>query len=431
MRIAIDISVLQTDHRFRGIGSVAVNFINNISETSRKNDLFILFVNKINEDLAYSQLNLDKLNYEVRYLYNKTYFRWPGKLNLFAKAIHKAAGLIGYYTGDPRIAKNQLKDIDSFIQFDQNHKLPSKALKNTVIFMHDLIPYIMEPYYLWSYSTARLNGRSCKSSLKAAFKRKQYITKVRINCKRAQTIIAVSENTKADLIKYAGAKSNKINVVSLGASIDKKLPQDEKISLYDYETTAWGSTRSKINLTRKPFVLFVGGVDARRQIVELITAYNNLRARGVNLSLVLAGDCLDGLENIKNETLKKYLEDNTSYNNDIHLMGYITEEERNWLYSHALVFVFPSLYEGFGLPVLEAMGYGTPVITYKDTSIQEIGGDAAIYANNYASIAKSIQTVIDNPKLRQEISDKSLAQSRKFNWEKTTDQVINIIYQKH
>jgi len=431
MKIAIDLSVLQTEHRFRGIGSVVVNFVNHLSDKMKKENSFVFFVERKDEALAYEWLKLDGINFETRYLTTRHYSQLPGKLSLLTKLYYKIIGFIEYYTGDPRLSRKQLVDIDRYIQFHQSQKLPIGARKNTILILYDIIPYILEFDYLWSYSTARHHDGSYKNSLKCAFLRQQYISRIKINCRRAKTLIAISQHTKNDFVKYIGVNENKIKVVLLGVDHNNKYTEvkGQNLDLHAYKTTLWGSVKYRVDLTVKPFVLFIGGVDSRRRMIELLAAYNNLRARGTDLSLVLSGDTMDGLENIKNEQMKKYLRNNLSYSDDIHLMGYVTNDERDWLYRNALAFVFPSMYEGFGLPVLEAMSHSSPVITYKNTSIVEVGGESVLYVNGYAEIVDAIQKLIDNPSRGKALSKKGLARSSKFTWDKTVNTIIEILKQ--
>lgn len=427
MKIALDLSVLQSHHRFRGIGTVAVNFVNNLTDEDKKENSFIFFIKKENEKLAYELLNLKDINYKTRYLHPRNYRQFPNKLCVLSKLFYKIIGFIEYNIGDPRISRNQLIDVDKYIQFDQSQKLPRNASKNTILFVYDIIPYILESDYLWSFSTTRQRGNSLMSSLKSAFKRYQYIERVRINCRRAKILITASQHAKSEFIKYINAREDKINVVLLGVNHATKPQKMKKKILYSYKTTMWGVIKSKIDLTAKPFILFIGGTDQRRQMVELIAAYNNLRARGANISLVLAGDEMEGLESLKNDNMKGYLKNNTSYNDNIYLMGYVTNSERDWLYSNTLCFVFPSLYEGFGLPILEAMSRGAPVVTYENSSIVEVGGQDVIYANGCIEIVNAIQELINNPAKGRALSKKGITRSHKFSWDKTTSAIMDII----
>ncbi len=426
MKIGIDLSVLQTDHRFRGIGSVVINFINNLDESDRKKHSFVFFVEPKDETLAYEQLNLEGVTCEVQYLHNTEFFHLPGRLDLLTKIFYKTLGLLQYYTGDPRISSKQMKQLDRFIQFDQNRKLPRRASKCTVLFLHDLIPYVLESDYLWSYSTARLNGRSRKGAIKFAFQRLQYVSRIRINTRRAKFLIANSEHTKNDFIRYIDINPKKIRVTHLGIN-PPPTKSTSTPTFYDYRNTTWGVVKQELDPSKKPYLLFIGGTDHRRKMVELIAAFNNLKARGVDVSLIIAGDSVEGINDIKNPSMKKYLEENTSYIEDIHLLGYTDNQQRDWLYEHTLAFVFPSVYEGFGLPVLEAMSYGAPVITYNNTSISEVSGSHALYANDFLDIARFAHKLLLEPDYSLSMSKNGSKHAKSFTWAKTKSAILEAL----
>jgi len=426
MRIGIDLSVLQTDHKYRGIGSVVINFINNLETKDKANNTFVFFVETKDEQGAFELLNLDGLTYEVKHLVNKKYLQLPGKLNILPKIIYKAQGYIQYFTGDPRISLASLRDIDHFIQFDQNRKLPRNASRNSALFLHDLIPYVLESDYLWSFKTARLNGRSLKGSVKFAFLRFQYISRIKISTRRARILLANSEHTKTDFVNYLGVNPKKVHVALLGVNT----PETKAITKPEFQafkSTMWGDVKKKIDPSQKPYLLFIGGTDHRRKMVDLLAAYNNLKARGHDISLIISGDSVEGINDIKNAKMKKYMEQNMSYNNDIHLLGYISNDQRDWLYSNALAFVFPSIYEGFGLPVLEAMSHNAPVITYENTSITEVAGDKAIYANGFLEIIDEVENLIKNPEYAAKLVSQGNKHSQQFTWTKTKDKVLKAL----
>jgi len=426
MKIGIDLSVLQSDHKFRGIGSVVINFINNLEANDKKNNTFVFFIETKDEESAFDQLNLTDVSFETRYLVNKKYLQLPGKLNLLPKALYKAVGYIQYFTGDPRTSRSNLKDIDRFIQFDQNRKLPRKASRLGVLFLHDLIPYVLESDYLWSFTTARLNGRSFKGSVKFAFLRFQYISRIKISTRRARILLTNSKHTKSDFIKYLGVNPKKVHVALLGINLPESKTTD-KPAFQSYKSTMWGDVKQSLDPSNKPYLLFIGGTDHRRKMVDLLAAYNNLKARGHDISLIISGDSVEGINDIKNPKMKKYMEDNTSYSDDIHLLGYISNDQRDWLYSNALAFVFPSVYEGFGLPVLEAMSHNAPVITYNNTAIAEVAGDKAIYANGFLEIIDEVENLIKNPTHTTEVTLKGYEHSHTFTWTKTKDKILKAL----
>ncbi len=420
-------SVLQSDHRFRGIGSVVVNFINNLSESDKSEHSFVFFVEVKDEGKTYEQLKLDGLKYEVRYLHNKIYTTLPGQLAIVSKIFYKALGYIQYLTGDPRISTSDLSDIDRFIQFDQNRKLPRKAHERVALFLHDLIPYVLEADYLWSFKTARLHGKSFKGSVKSELLRFQYMSRLKINAKRARTLIANSEYTKKDFVKYLNLNPSKISVAQLGVNTVNEENEIAKPSFIEYRTTMWGTVTQEFDPQTKPFILFMGGTDFRRKMVDLLAAFNNIRARGFDVSLVLSGDSLEGIEDIKNPIMKSYIQNNTSYLSDIHLLGYVDNIQRDWLYKNTLAFIFPSVYEGFGLPVLEAMSHRAAVITYDNTAITEVAGKSVLYADSFLQIAEHVTAILDNPKSLEKIKQLGVARAQLFTWEKTKDKILKAL----
>ena len=426
MKLGIDLSVLQSDHKFRGIGSVVINFINNLEANDKRNNTFVFFVEPKNKESAFDLLDLTDISFETRLLINKNFLQLPGKLNIIPKVIYKALGYMQYFTGDPRISHASMQDVDCFIQFDQNHKLPRSASRKAVLFLHDIIPYVLESDYLWSFKTARLNGRSFKGSVKFAFLRFQYISRIKISTRQARILITNSEHTKNDFIDYLGVNPKKVHVALLGINITKH-GASGKPDFQAYKTTMWGDVKRTIDPSIKPYLLFIGGTDHRRKMVDLLAAYNNLKARGHDISLIISGDSVEGINDIKNPKMKKYMEENTSYSDDIHLLGYISNDQRDWLYSNALAFVFPSVYEGFGLPVLEAMSQNAPVITYKNTAIAEVAGDKAIYANGFLEIINGAERLISDPDYAAEIVQKGNKHSRRFTWTKTKNKILEAL----
>jgi glycosyltransferase involved in cell wall biosynthesis len=429
MKIAIDLSVLQTGHRMRGVGAVLINFINFLPESEKKEHEFIFFLNEDGAKDALSILKLDGIAFTVEYLQpRKTLkLKLPGKLNLFVKGLNALSGMLEFYTGDSRIPTEKLKDIDRFIQFDQSQRLPKGSSRHTSLVLYDIIPYVMEKDYLLSYSTARSRGRRRRSALKHAFHRWQYITRLRINCRRAKHLLAISEYTKKDFITYADANKNKISVCYLGADSSALVKPSKNLEFKAYKTTSWGPSPQPVDLNEKPFLLFMGGVDQRRKLIELLAAFNNLQARGVDIALVLAGDTLYGATEVPNGEVQTYLKHNASYLDNTHFLGYVSDEQRAWLYEHALAYVYPSVYEGFGLPVLEAMQHGTPVITYNNTSIAEVAGSAALFAANFQDIADQTMKLLHDSKLSASLAKKGTRQVSQFTWSSTSSAIMEIV----
>jgi glycosyltransferase involved in cell wall biosynthesis len=199
--------------------------------------------------------------------------------------------------------------------------------------------------------------------------------------------------------------------------------EDSK-NLYRYYTTPWGYMKRQYSFDlSKPFILYVGGADPRRRLDDLIAAYNCLRAQGYEINLILTGDTMQGPDAIPTPSINKALK-NSSYLDEVIFMGFVPDNVREMLYKKALVFVYPSKYEGFGLPVLEAMSHSTPVITYKNSSIPEVGSDAVIYTNDYQGIATNIKLLMDDKEIRNKYSGAGLSQSKKFSWAKMSEHTL-------
>ncbi len=423
MNIGIDITPLQGPHRMRGIGSVVINFINNLPKEAKTNNHYTFYCN--DGETPLDLLNLEGLEYSVINRPNET--ELPNNSKRFRRisfVLDQFSRLRTYRRGDNRVKPKD--GIDAFIQFDQLQSLPSFKNIKKVIVAYDLIPYILEAKYLISYKTARTKGDSPLAAFRYHLQRQFYIKRISINCRRANLVLAISENTKKDFVKYAGVKASKVQVVPLGTSIQAK---DAKSStkFNRYIPTSWGYTNRPYDFDNKtPYLLFVGGADDRRRLDHLVIAFNHLRARGIKLNLILAGDTMQGPKNIPTKNIQKALL-SSSYLDDIVFMGFVTDEVREALYNQALAMVYPSMYEGFGLPILEAMKYGTPVITYDNSSIREVAEDAAMYANNYVDIIKNIIHLLDEPNLQKKYASLGKKQASKFPWDSFTEETLKLI----
>jgi glycosyltransferase involved in cell wall biosynthesis len=426
MKIGIDGTVLQSGHRMRGIGATLINFINNLPEDAKTNHTFILYL----YDDAESPLDLINLNgieYSTKYIDRpkQSSINLPRRLNAINRLInflHKKRDIL---FGDSRI-KN-LKELDWFIQFDQNQPLPARHKVSSTLILYDLIPYVMENEYLYSYKTARKRGHSRKGALLHHVVRRSYAKKIRKIAKRAIRLIAISKYTKKDFVKYLDIKPQNITVVHLGINqLDNKSNLEDEPSFQRYIATSWGYLPEAVSIESQKYLLFVGGADPRRKLVDLVGAFNNLRAQGHDIKLVLAGDTMLGAFKVPHAELQKYLK-HTSYLEDIYFLGFVDEIQRDWLYKNAIAFVYPSVYEGFGLPILEAMQYGTPVITYDNSSIKEVAGNAAMYASDYMDIIRHVKIIISDSKVRHKYGALGQRQASKFTWSNTSSDILKSI----
>lgn len=433
MKIGVDISSLQGPHRMRGIGYVTLNFLKNLPDNLFTEHSLVLFAYNTTDYPASEillELGLNEKNIEIRTLHDTPVsLNMPGKLKYLSKALRKLRELNDYRFGDSRIKK--IRDLDAFIQLDQSQPLPRlrHGAKNYFI-GYDLIPYALESHYLWSYSTARKKGLSRKASIKCLVRRFLYIKKLKINSKRAHRIFAISKTTANDYVKYVGVSGKKIKIVTLGVNppVDHHETKDDGL-VRRYYHTSWGYLPRPFSLKSKRFLLFVGGADHRRRLADLVAAYNHLRAEGHDFLLVLSGDTMQGPRNVPTHEIQKALT-GSAYEEDIVYLGFTDDHTRDWLYRNAFAYVFPSIYEGFGLPVLEAMSYGTPVISYRNTATIEVAGDVPLYANDPLSIRDEATKLMNISSSDKDLLEQdSKTRASKYSWRNTSLRIISVIVQ--
>ena len=252
----------------------------------------------------------------------------------------------------------------------------------------------------------------------------------KFSIKWASKIIVPSESTKKDLIKFYGVDDGKISVVYHGVNSSKyqvvSIKQDFKKSFN---------------------VLFIGRLEKRKNIINLIKAFelfkNNFKnpsnplfqrgkcalpfskgAGGIyNVKLIIAGKKGFGFSEIK-KAMQKSL-----YSKDIILKDYISEEEKDELYKKADLFILPSFYEGFGLPILEAMSYGVPAICSNASSLLEVSGDATLLIdpNNIQEMAEAMSKVFNDDDLRNKMIEKGFENVERFSWEKCAKETVDVL----
>lgn len=223
-------------------------------------------------------------------------------------------------------------------------------------------------------------------------------------CRKADLVIAISKATAHDVHDIAGVPEERIKVIYNGDS-----PYNGKPSTLSPQESL--AIREKFNLN-SPYFLFVGTIEPRKNIPTIIKAFNHFSQYYPNHKLVLAG----GLGWRYKASLNEI--ENSPFNENIILTGYCTSKEREFFYRNATALLYPSLYEGLGLPILEAMSVGTPVVTSNVSSMPEVGGDAALYINNvydYESLSQHMANLSQlSPSERDSLSRKCMDHARKF-----------------
>lgn len=237
-------------------------------------------------------------------------------------------------------------------------------------------------------------------------------TLVRWSAKRADRIVTVSNFSARDLIEIYGVKPENVTVVYLAAS-DEFRPMDYE-SCLEYVGKRYGLT--------SPYILYAGRLQARKNLVRLVEAYSRLRRKGVEEKLVLVGKQDWQADTILECVRKNKLE------SDVMFLGYVPGEDLPYLYNAAKLFVFPSIFEGFGLPVVESMACGTPTITSQGSSLQEIVGDAALLVDPLSvdSIADAMEKVLQDAALRKSLGEKGLIRSREFSYRAAAEKTLAV-----
>lgn len=233
------------------------------------------------------------------------------------------------------------------------------------------------------------------------------------SARRADRVIVISENTKRDVMRHLDIPEEKIAVTPLAAGAAFRPIREAHVRL----------VLQRHGLIYRHYWLCVGAMEPRKNLVHLVTAYELLRRRvPISMPLVLVGGT--GWRN--REIHRKIVA--SSWCQDIRLLGYVPEEELAALYGGAFAFLYPSLYEGFGLPPLEAMACGTPVITSNVSSLPEVVSDAAIMVEPYDvdKLAETMYEVLNDEELRQKMSKKGLERAKMFSWEKTTSRTLQV-----
>ncbi len=233
--------------------------------------------------------------------------------------------------------------------------------------------------------------------------------------RRADTVITVSDCSRQDIMRYFGLSAERVAVI--GEGID---PRFEPITDRDEHQAVFA--RYAI---RQPYLLYVGGINARKNIARLFEAFATVKPHYPDLTLVIGGKRQWQTKEIYETFRRLQLEEHVQFT------GYVADEDLPALYSAAQAFLFPSLYEGFGLPPLEAMACGTPVITSNVSSLPEVVGDAALLVDPYnvQSMVSALYQVLENPRLVAHLRASGIQQAAKFIWETAARETLQVYHE--
>jgi glycosyltransferase involved in cell wall biosynthesis len=233
----------------------------------------------------------------------------------------------------------------------------------------------------------------------------------------AARIFAVSNFTKSEMENLFGIPSERIEVVH--NAIDERF-------LRGHATTADRQLIAERYLVTYPFLLYAGRISPHKNVVRMIEAFSALKAElekeqaFPDLKLIIIGDDLSGNPDLRRTVIRSGVQ------NDVRFLGFVPVEVLRIFYDAAKIFVFPSLYEGFGLPPLEAMAHGTPVVTSNVSSLPEVVGNAAVLVNpeNVFEIMRALHRVLLDQPLRDKMKERSYQQATKFSWEKSVRRIM-------
>lgn len=381
MNICINSEVLLIS-RFSGISHYTYSLIKSLLKLNEPDKFYKLFyLTGIND-------NIPNLFNEFTNISN-IIVRFPG----FLRKIFKFCSI---YLNYP-VLENFVKIPIDIYHTPNYFAFPSKKAR-IIYTVYDLIPFLYPEFLPQFYKSNFIIIAKC-------FFRKLF--------EKADLIITISENTKNDLINYMNIKEEKIKVVYL-ASRENFYPIKDKTLIKPV------LDEYKIN---SPYILFIGTLEPKKNLPLLIEAYSKLPDKiKKDYLLVLAGN-----KGWKYDNIFKKIKELNLYNRVIHT-DYIPEEKLPLLLNGATLLVYPSLYEGFGLPPLEAMSCGIPVITSNNSSLPEIIGDAGIMIDpkDVNQLTESMSFLLENPQQREKLSKLGIKRSKNFSWDKVAYQTMEV-----
>ncbi|KAB8143898.1 glycosyltransferase family 4 protein [Chloroflexia bacterium SDU3-3] len=232
----------------------------------------------------------------------------------------------------------------------------------------------------------------------------------KVAAKRSAYILAVSEATKSEIIRYLGIPPERIVVTYDAAEPRFRPPAPEELAAF----------RRRAGLPER-FVLFLGTLEPRKNIPTLLDAYAKI-AHATDAPLIIGG----GKGWLYDEIFAKA--EALGLGDKIRFAGYVPGDDLPLWFAAATVFVFPSIYEGFGMPLLEAMACGTATVTSNRSSLPEVVGDAGLTVDPYSAdeLGEAILRLLNDEELRQELSERGLARARRFSWRETAERTLAV-----
>ncbi len=376
MRIGIEVSTVLDHGHDIGAGRYIINLVRNLLAIDKKNIYVFTGRYQTNKNLS--------IFYDLRSSFSR------GKVEL---KFFKTGGRRLKSWDRFRFPPVEMLGLKADILHCPDYMIPPTLNKNIILTIHDL-GFIRFPEFNFDWFI------------------KKYTREVRRNASLSKKIIADSVSTRNDIIKFFNTDPGKVEVIHLAAdAIFRKLPKKELDP----------GIIKKFNIDKK-YIFSVGTIEPRKDFPTLIRAFNQVKDTGKDpgCKLVIAGRT-----GWKSEATYRERE-LSPYRDDILFIGKVSDTELIQLYNQAELFIYPSLFEGFGLPPLEAMSCGLPVILSDTSSLKEIAGSAAVLVKpkDTAGIKKAIIKIISDPAFSEVLSRNSITQAAKFNWKKTAQKTL-------
>jgi glycosyltransferase involved in cell wall biosynthesis len=378
LRIGIDISTLLNHGPDIGAGRYILNLVKNLLKIDKKNT-YILTGRYITEKHISHVYDLKKplKNSSIEL---KLYKTSQKKLDLWDRLRFPPLEFLGFKA-------------DVFHCPD--YLIPPTLSRNIILSIHDLA-FIRFPEFNFEWFI------------------KKYTREVKRNAHISKKIIADSKSTKNDIVKFFKIDPGKVVVIPLAADKTFKTLASGRINK---------SILKKYRIDNK-YILSVGTIEPRKNIMTLIKVFNHLKQKKevFDYQLVIAGRT-----GWKSEATYRE-RDKSPFKEDILFIGRVPDSDLVQIYNQAELFVYPSLFEGFGLPPLEAMSCGLPVIAFNNSSLKEVIGDSGILIppEDDAGLEKQILYVLENKKIKSKLKKKSILKSNQFSWTETARKTLNI-----
>ncbi len=366
MRIGIDATAVPPQRT--GAGNYIFNLIQALARFDRSND-YVVFGKGAHEE------ELDLTGSTVRFVRRE----FPGR----------GARLAWEQVGLPRQARAHRLDV----LHSPHYTMPLRRAARSVVTFCDMT-FVLHP------------------DLHQTVKRMFFPTMMRLSARRADRLIAISESTREDLVRMWGVDRARVSTIPLAA--------DAAFRPQSADDIAAGC--ATLGLHAGTYILYVGMLEPRKNVDRLVEAFGRIAGDLPGVDLVIGGRRGWMYDQIYAQVEALGLHDRVRFT------GYVSHESLPALYGGARVFAYPSKYEGFGIPVLEAMSCGTPVITTNVSSMPEVAGDAAVLVppDDVGALAAALRRVAGDEALRAELSRKGLARAKMFSWQRCARETVAV-----